>query len=517
MTSQAYYLIMTILALLVQRPHGARLASELEKAEEGLRLSRVQDPTLRWTPEAQFIVDKAMRALQEPDGDCEGEGRKFLAINLVTPPDPDVRPLGLMARVHQFLEAGILALHLQRTLINPIPGSEWNLYESAPNKCGALFDRFMYRYLTISKFHPLLRSPGDGKEYVMHFKSGCEGCPESGHVWDDSRYVVLYLYEGRKERWPTWLWKQVVEAGAISVYDPKNEETKVVDGFPWPKSMSENEIESEKSFMLRALLVRYFLKPSDQVLKQMEHIRAHRVSGCTESAYLQKPQPYVSVHVRRTDKTVEDPYWYAHREYRSLDNIAEMTHEKVKQGDALGEPSEWSVFLMSDSNSVAQSFNQSMNNLHETASPNTCPSSLFTDDYRIPIGDKAHRLNRFVKGKKKTKELDHSYIPDNLKEIYQQHFYAQTLLAAEATSMIVTMSSNVGRFLFEYAGALVGMAQTSQTDGPLGLSLDCSYYIGSNHCCHASFKPKEMSTCISEWVEKHGSLMDAVDGLYNKP
>eukprot|EP00958_Prasinococcus_capsulatus_P009813 scaffold952_cov409-Prasinococcus_capsulatus_cf.AAC.31 len=69
---------MTILALLVQRPHGARLASELEKAEEGLRLSRVQDPTLRWTPEAQFIVDKAMRALQEPDGDCEGEGRKFL-------------------------------------------------------------------------------------------------------------------------------------------------------------------------------------------------------------------------------------------------------------------------------------------------------------------------------------------------------------------------------------------------------------------------------------------------------
>mmetsp|Transcript_883 Transcript_883/g.3216 ORF Transcript_883/g.3216 Transcript_883/m.3216 type:complete len:295 (+) Transcript_883:262-1146(+) len=255
-----------------------------------------------------------------------------------------------------------------------------------------------------------------------------------------------------QEIFPQWLWDELSREGHIWV-----------EGHP--KADLSTTPASHRFFMLRALLVRYYCVPTFRVEDLAARIVNGESSGFVPPLIPYDMRPMLTIHLRKTDKGVEDPYWVAHRKYRPV----EVWIEAVR--GLISAPIKWkSLFIMSDDDTARDSLLVQLANEGITEGMNV-------------IKDEWVLQQKSDKGQ----AIDHMHIRKHFKQEAMQHFVAQLFVAAHSDYSITTQSSNVGKFIMEMTATAKRMTQVGEI-GSLGTSLDCSFIEASTHCCNFKLK-----------------------------
>eukprot|EP00898_Chlorokybus_atmophyticus_P003049 jgi/Chlat1/3745/Chrsp259S03889 len=198
----------------------------------------------------------------------------------------------------------------------------------------------------------------------------------------------------------------------------------------------------ERQFMLHSIIARWFFVPDHAILYLAARIKA--------KLRLKWKTPIAGVHIRQTDKKREDRFFRAEHSYRPLSEFAAAL---LAHASAAGNTSYGAVAIMSDAESTIQEV---------AADP---AAHGFPANVSVLYNDLLDRSEVERRG-------GHKRIAGLERLRFQQHFLAMMLLVLRnAEHVVVTYSSNVGRFMVEYLAAVDRTTQT-QPVGRCGSSVE---------------------------------------------
>ncbi|CAI5469516.1 unnamed protein product, partial [Closterium sp. Yama58-4] len=381
---------------------------------------RAKRSPVQWTETAHVIIYDAITALQHPRS-CDDA--KLMVV------EADVS--GLMWNFRSFVRALSLGMKLNRTVI-PAPrrlgGKRWEYatFDGCDEKhLGCYFPN-----ITTCKIPDDLNSPVSWKSWNFT----CNGLCDVDRLAEISNERVIYLepmngvYPGwGGDIWPSHFWTQMRNDPFRILRQCGNAE---LAGF---------FAGSGAPFMLHAIISQWLFQPQHHILDIEKDILKQ---------YPGWSRPAVSLHIRRTDKEQEDPFWRLHgHQYRGLSN-----YTNAIETSAANLSMHWnSLFIMSDSQTVIKNMESYV------ATISDAPSLMFDN-----LTDRTV-LER-VGG--------HVYVPADEKKGIQDHFLASFSLAYKISDHAIgTLSSNVFRVLVQLLGAERKMVQTEMV-GILATSLD---------------------------------------------
>jgi len=397
-----------------------------------------EEERLVWSPEAEALFSEALTANQFPP-DCHE--RKLLLAEL-----PVYQ--GLMSNFHFAQVQLLMALKLNRTLVAVRPKSfnkgkvtSPDLYELdtffshwsgcqvvTKNEAGeeilphgwrrslALDKTGIFDIKGISTFRETFEALKSNPQ-TMFFLSDKGGF----HLAPIIRHTVGKF-------WPADMW-EAFRARSLVWTSHGNDIDAVNDNV--------------KKFMLRAILARWMFTPNTRILDRAQKI--------LRDASVEGPlRPSATMHVRRTDKKHEDPYYLEHESYRGVEEYALALNKKL--GEAYPPqstaPTHLKVLkLLTDSSSGLDEMNRHLGK--------EFPIATILSDAPPEELSSGHHL-----------------LPRELKVVEFEKFLAGMWVAATYTQFgVVTLTSNVGRVLLELLGAKYCVSQLRR-EGPLITSLD---------------------------------------------
>ncbi|KAG6545017.1 hypothetical protein Mapa_013709 [Marchantia paleacea] len=251
----------------------------------------------------------------------------------------------------------------------------------------------------------------------------------------------LYRNEKAKDPWrapKTRLWNELLAHGSAGVH---NRTSKLA-----LSALRDGQVDFAMMSMVSAWMMS---RTSVSVKKIAHHIMAKYADS--NGRPLWRP-PVIAMHIRQTDKMMEDPYFRAHGKYRGVrDYIDLMKTMETKH------TFEWqSVFIISDSGTAIDSFARVLNGVGMGRAPDSMNGR---DGKRFVMYDWSwdDKLIERTGG--------HLKIPPAMKFAAQEHFLATLYIIHKiADYAYVSYSSNVGRFV----GELVGARHRLAMELPLG-------------------------------------------------
>ncbi|KAL2636321.1 hypothetical protein R1flu_007800 [Riccia fluitans] len=221
-------------------------------------------------------------------------------------------------------------------------------------------------------------------------------------------------------------------------------------------------------FMLMSMINSWMLsKLSDRVKSIADKIMSRYTDEEGRPAWT---PPVLTIHIRQSDKTLEDPFWRANGRYRNAaEYIAPMKQLEGNFGF------EWpTLFLMSDSGAtlvdVAREINDCPGDFDPLSTYNSTAAAR-KDGKRLIIYDWTSDIHVIEK------YGDHIHVPKEIKHDMEEHFLAAMYITQMISDYaIVTYSSNVGRFIGELLSAKHRIAMPAPV-GPVATSLDGAWIV----------------------------------------
>eukprot|EP00898_Chlorokybus_atmophyticus_P006934 jgi/Chlat1/7241/Chrsp58S06885 len=398
---------------------------------------------LQWTPRAEELILGYVGSMQFPHT-CDDQRVLFL-----TP-----REKGFFSTLHSFEMALVAAMHLNRTLV-PLPNPDklsmqgleqnghggYSLWAShivsptcvkhleqftlsanglnvmdVPHACGNFTDAAS----------PISHEPGKYVQYCSGGKWEVPWCRVP--VTECCTKVNLLDSHFSLRGFPDWLWSELLAEGAVVL--PLNKAVHPL----------------EQQFMLHAIIGKWLF---DKAVSNKEVL--HFVQTLPASSLM------LGVQVRRSDKKHEDPYWKLHRQYRPVADYFKAVLETTP-GNGLPKCPE-AVFLISDDPQVLSfaKLEQAARKAREAGKADElCFANLYSDTAATAMSESRAMRN----------------LPD---EVNRMLAGVRTMVT-RVDYAVVTASSNIGRFIFEYLGARVRIAQVV-SQGPLGVLLDGHWHM----------------------------------------
>ncbi|KAL2649242.1 hypothetical protein R1flu_017370 [Riccia fluitans] len=237
-------------------------------------------------------------------------------------------------------------------------------------------------------------------------------------------------------------WNEVRKHGSVGVYGMGEAAVETV----W-----EDYIE----FAFTSMLSSWMLRQTTARVKEIANQIMAKYSDSTGRPLWKAP--VLTLHVRQTDKSLEDPFFKKYKRYRNVtDYIKEMESFETKY------KFEWpSIFLISDSGSAMQSLAEALNGV--TGLPDSANGEEGKRFIMYDWTDDKDLIERTG---------GHNYIPEEKKHSAQEHFLASLYIIERISDYsIVAYSSNVGRFISELIGYRHRVACAERL-GPSALSID---------------------------------------------
>ncbi|CAM6095961.1 unnamed protein product [Calypogeia fissa] len=396
---------------------------------------------------------------------------------------------GLLSSLHMFL----LPLFLAMVRGHPVVPISEPKHHPAFDGCGPnLADRNMLCYFNITKCNPV-EDPArlwqilDGPKHDKQRTSWEEVLMEEDDFFAPRGFTVVQTW--KRPVWETQvcvgsssfstfveaytyhklsLWNSMRRHGKVGVVTGSASNTR--RGSRTARKCSVQEQQDSQDLKLRRVDMVMVSLMSSWMLNQMPNY-VKLVADEIMSRYvdefgrpLWKP-PVLAIHIRQTDKSVEDPYFIEHGVYRPIEDY-EVHMKQMEEDYGFQWPS---IFLISDSGTARESFVKLLNGNDSAVAPAPAPQ-LQQDGKRYFMYDwieDDHLQEKFK---------DHTKVPKALKYDMQVHFLATLyILEKIADHAIVTYSSNVGRFIGEIMAAKHRLAFADR-QGPLVTSLDHPWY-----------------------------------------
>jgi len=397
-----------------------------------------RNQTIRWTERAERLLYERLMQTQFPES-CAAA--KWLLVSM-----PAYQ--GLMSDLHYFQVQLVFGMFLGRTVI-PLPEIDLNLGDKRHNHavrpdlyhmgnyfhflsgCPVLENGLVNGTLAIPPRPPILKelfsipiaSPSSFSDMLEVVKND-----ERRVVWlreRDTQHKLLRKRVGNSV--PADIWAQLVQSGQV-----------FIEGLERP--CKETDIHRHlQTFFLRSVLARFIFAPKACVVNRAAEI----LDGSTK-------KPMAVVHVRRTDKSSEDPNFKRTGEFAQLSTyVTALVEARVN----------WAtIYLMSD-DMVAIT---ELTNLLKTHFP---ASAIRYQEPSLNLGrTKTLPSGMTISG--------HHSLPEAEKKFDFLTFIAEVWGVTRAADYFVgTFSSNVGRAIEELLGAQKCAGQVD-VSGPLATSID---------------------------------------------
>eukprot|EP00850_Spirogloea_muscicola_P008800 SM000048S16512 [mRNA] locus=s48:87760:90516:+ [translate_table: standard] len=377
--------------------------------------------SLTWTAAAEARIFGELDRLQHPSA-CDRPDVKFLAVQM------DVS--GLMWNFQSFVRALLLGLQLNRTVVPValppgLPQWQYAAFFGCDNMhLGCFFPNITSCWLP-AKHQELSDEPAftwnftcASSQYDVANGSQPHGCSPLQNALRVKQHKILHLHP-MNGVYPGWLpqvgplsvWEELVAAGAIVTMNDR----------PPPDLQALRP--QQPIFFFHAVISRWLFRPTVDI-QQLARLIIEQHPGW-------RP-PVAAVHIRRTDKRKEDPFWAHHgQKYRSIQSYLEA----VKSLEGLQNKTFESLFLLSDSEVVVKNIT--------TVAP----------DYYGLRPTTTILYNKMLDRSVIEENGGHVDVPHNLKLNVTNHFLATLQAMLSVTDAAVgTLSSNVFRVIMQLIG-----------------------------------------------------------------
>jgi len=375
-------------------------------------MPKAKRPLLMWDAVAtkQYFENEVLRPLQFPD-QCKVS--KYLTI--------DAFNWGLLSQVRDFADQLMAGLYYNRTVVLDLTTYEKfsNNWESAFLGCKRPYLECFFPSFSSCTYNETLRDKG------IRTKEEAEKL--GAHHWPFTAWVIPHT----GKFFPEWLWNTFVRRDLVRLHDGTRVRPASANMF---EGYSPDLVASMKTSMLRSLLVPAALTPLPPAIKMADEILGSQPYEL----------PMLAIHIRRTDKTDEDPYYAAFHKFLPTKYFFKIARQLEEREGVTFK----SVFIMTDTPGLVPQIKKSGVAKAEMRGD---PTILHNNWFEV---------QKKLKGAAYMKQFEGGYkhVSAEVKRQYQFSFLAEVFAAARHSSYVLgSGSSGVGQIIAQSIAARTGV------------------------------------------------------------